>query len=358
MTTASISGLNCCGLGILESMWKPALLAAFLLVVGLSQSAAGAAEQSARNPRVTHLSPLVVSGSSFSHAEPLVVRVASAGRTESHSLRTSASGTFTSTFALHIDPCLAGTTISVRRAGRSATLVQLKLHARARRPKSRLQAFVLGPSERDCPGERGRVPHAFDLQERHGVLTAPRDAVEMGDVLPDGLNEGERGRIVSDRRGCGWVTAVSVRLLERGHVVGELLLRIGHAGVDVDPRLDEQGHFRVAVQPESSDPTRRARTSGFPRRHLVLRSVPVLDERVITREVRALQNGLEAPDGSSLPCRPWSRHIPSRRPRRSGLARKLRGHGSRAVRVGHLAVVERLVEDVVRDTFLPRDLAQ
>jgi hypothetical protein len=114
-------------------MWKPALLAAFLLVAGLSQSAAGAAEQSARNPslRVTHLSPLVVSGSSFSHAEPLVVRVASAGRTESHSLRTSASGTFTSTFALHIDPCLAGTTISARRAGRSTTLVQLKLPARA-----------------------------------------------------------------------------------------------------------------------------------------------------------------------------------------------------------------------------------
>ena len=117
-------------------MWKPALLAAFLLVVGLSHSAAGAAEQSVRNPslRVTRLSPLVVSGSSFSHAERLVVRVASAGRTESHSLRTSASGTFTSTFALHIDPCLAGTTISVRRAGRSATLVQLKLPARACAP--------------------------------------------------------------------------------------------------------------------------------------------------------------------------------------------------------------------------------
>lgn len=113
-------------------MWKPALFAAFLLVGGLSQPAAGAAEQSAHNPslRVTHLSPLVVSGSSFSRAERLVVRVASSGRIESHSLMTSASGTFTSTFALHIDPCLAGTTIIVRRAGRSATLVQLKLPAR------------------------------------------------------------------------------------------------------------------------------------------------------------------------------------------------------------------------------------
>jgi hypothetical protein len=109
-------------------MWKPSTAVAFLVVVIAAQAALAAPAKPSL--RATHLSPVTVVGSSFARAERLSVSLSAGSASQIRSVKTTSAGTFTASFTLKIDPCLAGTTVVVRRAGRSATLAQLKLPVR------------------------------------------------------------------------------------------------------------------------------------------------------------------------------------------------------------------------------------
>jgi len=109
-------------------MWKPTAAVTLLLVVVAAQTAvAGPGKPTLR---ATHLNPLTVVGTSFARSQRLSVAASSASKTQTRLVATTKAGTFTASFNLKIDPCLGGTTVIVRRAGRTATLAQLKLPAR------------------------------------------------------------------------------------------------------------------------------------------------------------------------------------------------------------------------------------
>jgi hypothetical protein len=110
-------------------MWKPGTVVAFLLVVIAAQSALAAPAKHG-TIRATGLNPLTVAGASFAHAIRLRVSASSGMAGQTRAVTTTATGTFIATFNMKIDPCLGGTTVVVRRAGRAAPLAQLKLPAR------------------------------------------------------------------------------------------------------------------------------------------------------------------------------------------------------------------------------------
>jgi hypothetical protein len=109
-------------------MWKPSTAVAFLLVVVAAQTATAA--PATPSLRATHLNPVTVVGSSFARAERLSVSLSAGRASQVRTVKTTAAGTFTASFTMKIDPCVSGTTVVVRRAGRTATLAQLKLPAR------------------------------------------------------------------------------------------------------------------------------------------------------------------------------------------------------------------------------------
>jgi hypothetical protein len=109
-------------------MWKLSAVVIFLAVVVAQTAFAAPAKQN--TIRATHLNPLIVVGDSFAHARRLSVTASTGSKRQTRSVVTTAAGTFTVSFNLTIDRCLAGATVVVRLAGHTATLVQLKVPMR------------------------------------------------------------------------------------------------------------------------------------------------------------------------------------------------------------------------------------